>query len=131
MRLRVLTGAVALAGAVAVLLSGRGWWAFWPTTLGVALLSAPARRRYWSRIERNDPASVPLQAMWVIATWILLALFLGATQFAGLWFRQSTGKGLGCLAAAVAFGVGWWQAHSYRKRLLRNGGSAQRRSGGS
>jgi hypothetical protein len=118
-RLKLLAGVVSIAGALAVVASGGGWWAFWPGLLGLTLLAGPWRRRYWERVERNDPASVPLQVMWITTGWVLIAVVLGVTQLVGVWFRQSTGRGLGMFVAAFCFGVGWWKARAVRKRLLR------------
>jgi hypothetical protein len=119
LRLSVLFGAAAIGGAIAVLLVGGGWWAFWPALLGLALLTAPIRQRYWERVEQDDPASGPLQAMWWAAGWTLLAVFLGVAQLAGVWFHQSTGRGLLAFVAACFFAVGWSKARSSRRRLLR------------
>lgn len=118
-RLKLLAGVVAIAGAIAVVLNGGGWWAFWPGLLGLTLLAGPWRRRYWERVERNDSASVPLQVMWIATGWVGIAVVLGITQLLGVGFRQSTGRGLGMFVAALFFGVGWWKTRAVRKRLLR------------
>jgi hypothetical protein len=57
--------------------------------------------------------------MWWAAGWTLLAVFLGITQLLGVWFSQSTGRGLLMFVAAGFFAVGWSKARGYRQRLLR------------
>lgn len=127
-RVFVAYGVMSAAAAIVVLARGGSWWAFWPGLLAVSLLTGPVRRRYWNRVERDDPASVPLKGMWVIAGWVTLALLLCAMEFAGLWVRQSTGRGLGILIAACLFAIGWAQARATRKRLLGHSDGGEARS---
>jgi hypothetical protein len=119
----VVAGIASLGGVIAVLVTGGGWWAFWPALLAVMLLTGPLRRRYWERVEATDRASVPLQVMWIVAGLMAIALFLALTQLFGVWFRQSTGNAIVGFLAALAAVVGWFQAREVRKRLLRTAGS--------
>lgn len=107
------------------LVRGGAWWAFWPALLGLALLTAPMRKRYSERVERDDPASVPLKLMWWAVGWLVLALLLGVTQLMGVRFQQSIGRGLVMFVAALFFAVGWSKARATRKRLLRRGAGGE------
>jgi hypothetical protein len=115
----VLVGGLAGVGAVVVLAAGGGWWAFWLVVSGLLLVTAPARRQYWDRVEREDAASVPLRVMWICAGLAAVSVLLGVTQLMGMWFRQDTVRGLGMFVAAFLMGIAWWKACGERRRLQR------------
>lgn len=119
-RLTVIVGGLVTVGAVVVPLTGGGWWwTFWLGGVGLALVTVPARRQYWSRVEGEDPASVPLRVMWMCAGLVAGCLFFGITQLLGVVFGQSTLRGVFGLIAALGFATAWSKARDERRRLLR------------
>jgi hypothetical protein len=118
-RLTVALGVIALAGAAAVVLTGGGWWSFWPGLLGVSLVIRPARLRYWKRRKHEDPALIPLEAMWWSAALTALAVLFGILLIGGIWFHHSSGRGFLMFVAAIFGFIAWSKARTERKRLLR------------
>ena len=105
-------GLSALAGAVWCFAIGSGWGGFWLAVIAGALLAREPMRRYWRRVERDDPTAPALRAVWMFALMALIAFALGVSQLMGVGFRTDMPRGfLGLLAAVICVFGG---AHALR-----------------
>lgn len=109
-------GLVALAGAVWLFVAGSGWGGFWLAVIAAGLLAREPMRRYWERVERDDPAAPALRAAWMCALMALLGLGLGISQLTGVGFRTDAARGfLGLLAAMICVAGGAKALRDHRR----------------
>lgn len=116
-QLGIVLGVALLAVAIWQFAAGGGWTGFWIALIGLALVTRVPMRRYWERVQREDPAAPALQASWMSAFWILVALGLAVTQLAGIGFAKNGYRGALGIVAAFFFGIAFVKAVRAHRRI--------------